>query len=631
MTRSRQSYRRGSAASLFPRERAASRPATSGRGDGVGAGPGVSWGAGCGSRGFGLRLMSRLVLGLALALGLGLGLGWEVARAQELRDQFSDREILVTGTGSLMGNNTGATVEPGEPRHGGKPGGRSLWISWIAPTNGVVRFETEGSAFDTLLSAYWSPGTNDPALVDLVELARADDSEGLEHESEIKFGVLAGQRYEIAVDGYYGASGRIEMGWVFEPTDVPPPIVLSVPPDRSVTSGAPVVLTVNFTNQANGRFRWYRNGFELGAQGPTLTLPSVHPADVGRYRLKVMIDGPDYFTIPIELQINSDDAGNVLAQDKVLDALGTALVPGAGGGGGPGAPLLFFAASQGAVSRGYNGTQIFNTTYATPDPSEPRHCDLNGGASFWYAYTPPADGTVTLDTVGSTFDTYLAVYTYDPPLTGYGGLIPIACDNDSGGAGGAARLEFAAPKSRQYLVVIDGIGGAKGLGQLNYRLDTNRPPVPPTLLEAPAVVRVPAGGNAVLQPVVAGSAPLRFTWTGVTGPIPGATNAELLLTNARPAYSGEYRVTVSSHVGGPLEIVLPLRVLTPPALQFTPDADAFRLSFPGVPGQRYRLEHTPDLNAPWELLGGPWDGDGSEIVLTNAPSGPHRFYRVRVE
>ena len=289
------------------------------------------------------------------------------------------------------------------------------------------------------------------------------------------------------------------------------------------------------------------------------------------------------------------------------------------------------SAASAGVSRGYNGSQVFNTLYATPDPSEPQHCGLVGGASYWYAYIPPADGTLTLDTIGSDFDAYLAVYTYNPPLTGYGDLIPIICDNDSAGTNGAARLEFAAPKNRQFLVVLDGINGARGIAKLNYRLDTNRPPVAPMLLESPAPRSVTAGTSVTLHVALAGSPPLHFLWRKGDVLIPGATNAALVFDNVAPVHSGEYHVIVSSHVGSPLNVLLPLRVLVPPPLGVTHSNGAFALSFPSVAGQRYFLEQTDTLDGEWQTSTQSFVGNGSMFVVTNASDGGIRFYRVRVE
>ncbi|HXG48031.1 MAG TPA: immunoglobulin domain-containing protein, partial [Methylomirabilota bacterium] len=284
------------------------------------------------------------------------------------------------------------------------------------------------------------------------------------------------------------------------------------------------------------------------------------------------------------------------------------------------------------VSRGYNGSQVFNTAYAAADPTEPNHCDLNGGASYWYAYQPPADGTLILDTVGSSYDTFIAAYTFDPPYSSYADLIPVACDDNGAGTNGAARLEVAAPQWRQFLVVVDGVNGARGTVHLNYRLDTNRPPVPPTLMQAPTPSRVAVGQDVTLQPMVSGSPPLRFTWRKDDRPLPDATNRVLWLQSVAPEHSGTYLVSVFNHVGGPLEVPMSLRVLVPPQLQCQrlPDGSEL-LWFISTAGQNYRVERADTLDGSWRMEPALYPGDGSVITLTNGTSNTAQFFRLRVE
>jgi hypothetical protein len=59
-------------------------------------------------------------------------------------DTFAYRFTLLQDAGSVTGNNTTATLEPGEPNH--PPGvGRSVWYTWQAPRTESVRFFTGGS------------------------------------------------------------------------------------------------------------------------------------------------------------------------------------------------------------------------------------------------------------------------------------------------------------------------------------------------------------------------------------------------------------------------------------------------------------------------------------------------------
>jgi len=570
------------------------------------------------------------------------------AASPELADSFADRALLTESSGQIDGDNLGATLETGEPRHGGKPGGSSVWISWLAPSDGVATFWTDGSDFDTLLSGYYFGQPEDSTLDKLKEAARNDDDPTRvpAQTSLIQFGARGGTRYEIAIDGYGGKQGEIRRRWDFMAATSPPPVVVSVPDDRAARQGDAVSLTVDMQATPQLRLQWRLNGNSFGAEGTNLLIASLQPVHVGRYTLRIDLGDVRFETAPVELQINSDGQTNALARDKVRDALASPLVVMTGGddgagnggfGGGAASPSANTSmdsggGSGGSVSRGYNGTQIFNTTYATPDPDEPLHCGIAGGSSYWYAYDPPADGTLILDTIGSTYDTFLAVYTYDPPFTSYADLIPIICDNDGAGSGGAARLEFAAPRSRQYLVVIEGVNGARGIAQLNYQLDTNRLPIAPTLLQAPALRSVAAGSTVTLRPEVVGSPPLHFAWRKDELALESAVNGDLRLENVLPANSGDYEVIISSHVGAPLTVVMPLRVLVAPRLQWqTAPGNARGFVFFGETGQRYLLEQADDVDGFWEATGESWLGDGSNIVVIPSISAREQYYRLRVE
>ena len=566
---------------------------------------------------------------LLLALGLVLV---RSSRAQTFQDFFTNRITVTNLTGQIIQNNSAATVEPGEPKHGGKTGGHSLWISWVAVTNGIVSFKTEASDFDTLLSAYQFTTTNGTNFADLREVARADDSEGLDDESEIEFGVVAGERYEIAVDGYFGAVGELDFQWQLLPLESPPPQILNTPADRSVNIGNAVSLALIVTNAGAGNLNWYFNGNKLdGMTNAVLTIPSFAVTNVGRYKLRVSASGIQYFSVPIEIQINTDGAANTLARGKILDAPDTPLIGGNGGG-----PLLRSAAPRplGAygptgVVRGYNGSQIFDTTYATVETNEPPHCGISGGVSYWLIYQPPTNGTITLDTLGSSYDTVMEAYTYNGALTGYQDLISIACNNDGFGTNGASRVQFPVVKSRQYIVVVEGVTNGRGTAWLNYSLNTNQQPSAPTLLSPPNPVTVPQGSPATLAASLGGAPPFRFSWKKNTVPLPGATSPGIFFPSTITNDTADYVMTVTNDLGS-LTATLPLHVVIPPQCSLTRTSTWFQLSFPTVSGQRYTVQEAGAVVGPWQ----PWPnffvGDGQPLRL-NVPGGGTRFYRVQVE
>lgn len=121
-------------------------------------------------------------------------------------DQFANRFHVSGSTNAVVGDNTQATREPGEPDHAGNDGGRSLWWSWIAPRSAPVRFDTVESDFDTILAVYQG------SRVDALSLVAADERSAGGGRSVVTFQAVEGVEYQVAVDGFNdgdeAASGR---------------------------------------------------------------------------------------------------------------------------------------------------------------------------------------------------------------------------------------------------------------------------------------------------------------------------------------------------------------------------------------------------------------------------------------
>jgi len=95
-----------------------------------------------------------------------------------------------------------------------------------------------------------------------------------------------------------------------------------------------------------------------------------------------------------------------------------------------------------------NGT----TASASKEASEPNHAGNAGGRSVWFNWTAPTNGQTRLDTIGSAFNTLLAVYTGNA----VGTLTQVAANNDAPGqAGGVSRLEFNAVAGVMYRIAVD--------------------------------------------------------------------------------------------------------------------------------------------------------------------------------
>jgi hypothetical protein len=113
---------------------------------------------------------------------------------------------------------------------------------------------------------------------------------------------------------------------------------------------------------------------------------------------------------------------------------------------------------------GVAGTIGGTTTGTGKETLEPNHAGAVGGHSIWYCWTAPDSGTYFFDTVGSRFDTVLAVYTGVLVST----LTPVASDDD-GGLNGTSRLSFNAVGGTTYRIAIDGKSGASGICTLTWR------------------------------------------------------------------------------------------------------------------------------------------------------------------
>src|SRR6185369_224731 len=122
-------------------------------------------------------------------------------------DNFANRVSLSGLNGLVSGSNVGATREPGELDHAGKPGGKSVWYSWVPTVPGIATIGTTGSTFDTLLEVY--TGT---ALSNLVTEASDEDGGGF-FASGVRFNAIRDTEYIIVVDGYYGAEGEFDFAW----------------------------------------------------------------------------------------------------------------------------------------------------------------------------------------------------------------------------------------------------------------------------------------------------------------------------------------------------------------------------------------------------------------------------------
>lgn len=114
-------------------------------------------------------------------------------------------------------------------------------------------------------------------------------------------------------------------------------------------------------------------------------------------------------------------------------------------------------------------TNVMNPT-ATRQKYEPLHAGIMGSNSLWWTWTAPANGSLVVSTMGSSFDTVLAVYTgISWPWYVFGGLSIVAANDDAPNIAPASRVKLNVTQSTSVFIAVDGANGASG--EIHFQLD----------------------------------------------------------------------------------------------------------------------------------------------------------------
>jgi phosphodiesterase/alkaline phosphatase D-like protein len=130
-----------------------------------------------------------------------------------------------------------------------------------------------------------------------------------------------------------------------------------------------------------------------------------------------------------------------------------------------------------AIALSIGATNALNTASSTSIGDPVPSCQSNFGNGVWYNFTPPTNGTVTVSTCGSDFDTVLQIYT-----GGCGALTPLTggCDDDNGPDCQAlqASVSFPGTAGTTYWILVGGYRSAGGNLQVVARMTGNAPSAP---------------------------------------------------------------------------------------------------------------------------------------------------------
>ena len=214
---------------------------------------------------------------------------------------------------------------------------------------------------------------------------------------------------------------------------------------------------------------------------------------------------------------------------------------------------------------GIVGSVSGSTRGATRQTGEPIHAGVaSGTGSIWYCWTAPANGPFTFDTVGSSFDTLLGIYTG----SAVNGLTAVASDNNSA-SNGASRVTFNAVSNTLYRIAIDGVPGSQGVVKLNWA-----GPRPPSIITPPLSTNAPVGASVTFRVVAGGTAPFSYQWRreGVnltnSDYISGAQSAVLTLNKILPRDMGAFTVVLTNIYGAITSAPVNLIVLDNPRVVY---------------------------------------------------------------
>jgi len=377
--------------------------------------------------------------------------------SQPGNDNFTNR-LLVSGSAvSIEGINVDATKEPGEPDHADNAGGKSIWWSWSPDMTGVATLTTAGSTFNTLLAVY--TGSNVTALTSI-----ASNTAGA--NSSATFEALAGTFYPIAIDGLNGESGSVVLNVTLHARPANDNFTnrIAITGSVATVTGSNPLATMEWgeplhAGQSGGKSVWW--SWTSFVSGPA----TFTTAGSDFNTLLAVYTGTDLSNLTAVA--SNDDApggGTTTSQVDFLATAGTTYqiaVDGYHGAAGNvvlNTPPLNDHFTNRIALAGDNATAVGFNVLASREPGEPSHAGNAGGKSLWWNWTAPASGLASVTTIGSTFDTLLAVYLG----SGVNGLTLVAANDNDPYGNFTSLLSFSAVAGTTYQIAVDGENSASG-------------------------------------------------------------------------------------------------------------------------------------------------------------------------
>jgi|GEM_PF-2703475 len=299
------------------------------------------------------------------------------------------------------------------------------------------------------------------------------------------------------------------------PTPVPaPPAISQQPVNVTVAQGGSTSFSVAATGTQPLYYQWQLNGNGIpGATNSTLNLPDVQAGNAGNYNVAVY---------------NSIGISKSSTATLTISSFGTL-------------PFADNFANAGPLGASTSGSGTGNNLSATTEAGENITPDLiPSSATVWLSWQPPA-GIASVNTIGSGFDTVLAVYTG----TSLTDLQLVAADDDSA-PNLCSSLSFNAVGGKTYYLQVGGFKGAMGSIVLSWNVVQTADQVP-QIVNAPQSQTQTNGGAVVLSVTVTNiGTGVSYQWAFQGMPLQGETNSTLNLPALSPDQVGLYTVGITN-------------------------------------------------------------------------------------
>ncbi|QYO63352.1 pre-peptidase C-terminal domain-containing protein [Leptolyngbya sp. 7M] len=386
-------------------------------------------------------------------------------------DRFATATTLTGTSGSISGNNTHALGEPGEPAQSGTL--NSLWWKWTAPRNGVLTVDTLNSQVDAYLSLFSSTSST-PSFATLTTLAQDDYSAGWS-QGRVQVEVQSGKTYYIAVDGYVYLTGAIKLNYSFAESPKNDRFAnadLLEGTANQVTgtninalgeSGEPaqdgVINSVwwKWTAPRSGVFTvdTFASDFSTyvsvysGTSNASLNTLTWLPRNgegwgMEPYRWQAEVQAGTTYYIAVDGA--GDLTGNIILKYNLAD---------------PPANDKF---SRATALTERSGRVVGSNVNALSEAGEPEQSWT--AHSVWWKWTAPKDGVLSVDTIGSQFDTYLSLFSG----SSLNSLSVLAQNDNISGTNRQSRIQAPVRAGTTYYIAVDGAVHETGAITLNYQL-----------------------------------------------------------------------------------------------------------------------------------------------------------------